>query len=88
MIARNRSTDRTAVTRAFVVAAHLGFSDAYRVADALETEGEGESLIEAAEWADKGDAIESAASLTKGLGISAEVAAAVAESLVRAFHGP
>ena len=85
-IAENRSTDRAAVTRAFVVAAKLGFIDAYRVADALETEGEGDAVIEAAEWADKGDSAQSAASLTTGLELPSEVADAVAESLVRAFR--
>ncbi len=85
-IAENRGSDRTAVTRAFVVAAHLGFTDAYAVADALETEDTGSVVIEAARWADKGDAAESAACLAKDLEIPSEVAAAVAESLVRAFH--
>lgn len=85
-IATNRTADRTAVTRAFVVAAQLGFTDAYRVADALETEGTGEPVIAAAEWADKGDVAESAASLSSGLELPNEVAVAVAESLVRAFR--
>jgi hypothetical protein len=85
MIAKNSETDRAAVTRAFVVAAQLDFTDAYRIADALGTEGSEEPVIAAAEWADKGDPAESAAGLVRDLGVTPEVGASVADALVRGF---
>lgn len=84
-IVRNTDTDRAAVTRAFAVAAQLDFADAFALADALKTEGSSAPVVAAAEWADKGDAEESAASLASGLGIRSDIAAAVGDALVRAF---